>query len=285
MADQKELTKWILTHRNTLDLKVNECTWIRSTLPGWFDLEVSILVQGRRYVGRGSSDDADTALCKSFCEAIERSVCDINGISSTGVAGHFCRRHAQQNAKLEFIERAAFSACVQGGFIGIPADGFEDLRERYAFSGIRLRLFRLTPLRAVPVFLCLGDGLRASRTFGGVLGLGSSEDERTAALKALIECLRGLEAQLEKPLQPLSLEEFSRIDCPSGLERQRLLRHADYFLSHVDSLKVGLPDTHYEFKGKFEELFSNELVGDPIPLAFFRFLGDQNPAIEPAFVG
>src|SRR5665213_2139762 len=109
MANQETLTKWLLSHQHELDLRVSDCSWIRNVFPGWHDLDVSVTIAGKRFNGRGSSHDGDTALCKAFCESVERFVCSSYGISSHGVAGHVLAEEAKANARLEYIERRSLA--------------------------------------------------------------------------------------------------------------------------------------------------------------------------------
>lgn len=229
MADQRRLTNWILAHRDTLDLQVTELTWIKSYFPSWSDLEVTITVDGQNYSGRGADKSEDVALGKAACEAIERYLCSIHGISSIGVAGHIDDTRAMEGARLELTERSLLRFHFENEMSMLPVFLEEvgiDLGPNPVNA--RIHVFRSIAYRGLSVVMCLADGLTTGSEFGGILGLGCDVDPDRATVKARIECLRNLTAYAIEPIPSITEANFRDIKDPSSGDRRRLLLDQTY---------------------------------------------------------
>ena len=285
MANQTELTDWLLAKQSELDLRVTECTWIGNVFPGWHDLDLSITIAGRRFNGRGSSINGDTALCKAFCEAVERFVCSSYGIRSHGVAGHFIPEEAKKNARLEYIERRSMAHQVESHAKLSQLPVSELIDKHYRELGIEVDLFAVNTVSGVSVVLCIANGLKCKIQFGGILGLGAHTESKYATEKATIECLRNLEAHIQKPMAPLTTTDFAKIANPSGAERQALLSDVSYFrnlMAMFNQDQHTIPDIA---AGAFEELEMRDPALKNCPLRFFRFQDGHNHSLELEFVG
>ncbi len=285
MANQKALTDWILRNQNQLDLRIRECTWIRKVFPGWYDIDLSINVGGVTFWGRGSAPDPDVALSKAFCEAVERNICASQGISSTGVAGHIIQMEAQENARLELYERKFLADAVERGEIGPLVGDHQALRARYSNLGIEVDLYEVAALDSSWVFLCLAKGERFRIPFGGILGLGSSRNRDHAAQKALIECLRNLEAHLETPTQSITKAAFEALDNKTGLDRQALLKDISYFSDFSKRMQSVSKVEGTELSYRFEPLQITDSILASCPLHFFRCYEQEVSFKQPEFVG
>lgn len=278
MARQETLTAWILRNDERLDLRVQELSWIKSAFPGWHDLQVSISAFGERFTGRGSDPIADTALGKAVCEAVERATCFCQGISSLGVAGHLSLELAEENARLEYIERFCFSRQIEGGFTLAPLPPPATIWERYAQHGGKIGLFRVASPDETPVVLCLASG---GTSFGGIVGLGAAPDLESAKPKAVMECLRSLEFYLHTKPASLSHADFQKLENPEAKDRQALLRDGDYFRK----LLARLTQSPSDFKipeGRFDQLaLDSVFVG--CPLVFTRY-STSTPLVQPEFL-
>lgn len=281
MARQEEVTAWILRNDERFDLRVQELSWIKPIFPGWYDIQVSISIFGERFFGRGSDQDVNTALGKAVCEAVERATCFKHGISSVGVAGHVDLDLAKENARLEYIERFCFSRQIEKGFALEPFSAGENMSQRYASLGIEVGFFLLASPVETAVVLCLANGKRAVPSFGGVLGLGAAVDLHAARQKALMEALRSLEFYLHTKPPALSREAFQKIERPSSLDRQALLRDRDYFSGLLASLQEPTTNLHIP-EGQFEELKLDKAFGD-CPLVFARYF-TPTPFRQPEFL-
>lgn len=284
MADQKTLTNWILANQAELDLRVKECVWIREVFPGWNDLEVAISIEGERFHGRGCDENADVALSKAFCEAVERSLCHTSGISSLGVAGHTNPQVAKENSRLEYIERRAlFEHFTKGWKLpGLILD--PKVRNRYDSRRIKIGLYNLNT-DPVNVALVIASGLESSTPFGGILGLGAHQDGAVAARKAVLECLQGVEAFLNHPSPSLSHEEFLALESPTALDRQSLFRDRTYFMHTMATLSGEPSAVDWNTEGAFEALKAEAPVQLSCPLKFFRFVPVDKTDIALEFVG
>lgn len=273
-----------MTNRTELDVRVKNCTWIRQVFPDWYDLDVSIKVAGKVFFGRGSDRNADTALSKAFCEAVERSVCHTHGISSLGVAGHITANDAKKNAKLEYIERRAIFHHFSKGLRPEEIPVNFEIQNRYREHGINLNLFRLESKEAAVIF-CIANGLECPTPFGGILGLGADMDNESAAKKTIIECLRNLEAFIAAPSKSMSYENFKAIPRPDGRERQALLQDRDYFRTLMNSLNLDNRTSDQPVVGKYQSLEILEPNLSSCPLHFFRFAPIDGQPIQLDFVG
>lgn len=269
MARQEKLTAWILQNATRFDLRVQELSWIKAVFPGWNDLQVSISVFGEKFVGRGSHPDANTALGKAVCEAVERATCFRHGISSLGVAGHITEELAQENARLEYVERFCFANQISHGIALDPLLINPVIGMRYARLGVELVPYRLFSPPGVSVVLCIAIGKNAESVFGGILGLGAATSLETAQEKALLECLRSLEFYLHTKSPAIRHEDFLKIEHPTSQDRQALLRDTAYFENLMASLKrtgseISVPS------GTFHQLRLDHAFGD-CPLVFVRY--------------
>lgn len=285
MANQKTLTDWILRNQNPLDLRIRECTWIRKVFPGWYDIDLSIKVSGETFFGRGSAPDPDIALSKAFCEAVERSVCASLRISSTGVAGHIVQVKAQESARLELYERKFLADAFEKEEIGLSVADYQSLRTRYSSLGIKVDLYEVASLSSVRVFMCLANGENFRIPFGGILGLGSSDNRDHAIQKALIECFRNLEAHIETPTCSMAKHEFEALDQKTGLDRQALLKNVSYFSDLSKKMKTSTNIERLEPICKFEPLKITDDLLASCPLHFFRCYEEQVSFKQPEFVG
>ncbi len=284
MVNQKTLTNWILDNRAALDIHVKECLWIRTVFPGWYDLDVTLSVSDQKFSGRGSDRNADIALAKAFCEAVERSVCFSHGISSLGVAGHFLADQAMANARLEYVERKTIFEHVSHKLSLNSLSVNSHILNKYAQHGVRVELFKLFSL-GTNVILCVANGLECTTTFGGILGLGASLEVEAAKQKALLECLRNVEAFLLAPSKSLSYEEFRSIPTPNGFDRQALFKDKKYFTDLMDSLTHAEQAPGLSCIGGFEQLNIRDDILSTCPLQFFRFIPSDPENIQLDFVG
>lgn len=241
MANQRKLTDWILKNQDELDLQVTELTWIKDFYPGWCDLEVTLSINDIRVTGRGADLNDEIALGKATCEAIERYVCQSYGISSAGVAGHFDKAIAAQNAEQEFVERALLSFHISSGIPlkTVSSDEIIICDENGAKTKATFNLFQMTPYRDLTAFLCLVEGVSTGAGFGGILGLGCNRHPGKAEQKARLECLRNVTAQQDQRFKPLSRNEFRQIQSPTPEDRQRLLFDSSYCTQLLSDLKNG----------------------------------------------
>jgi len=198
MADTSRLTDWVLSKSADLGLRVTALQWVNTWLPGFYDYRVRIAVQGKDFIGRGLDADEKTAFDKASAEAIERAMCwtlkapaamaafpdeegakrrayyELVGIDRA-VCHHFCR--------LPF-RPASFAALGKS----VPVS---TIKKMAAASQLEIRLFELRPVTDARVFSAIawsGDPRHPVKGF--VAGFGTGSYQETAALGAILECLR-----------------------------------------------------------------------------------------------
>ncbi|MBX3034577.1 MAG: YcaO-like family protein [Bdellovibrionaceae bacterium] len=282
MASQKTLTAWILQNDVRLDLQVQTLSWINPIFPQWYDLKVSISALGERFTGHGADPNADTALGKAVCEAVERATCFSYGISSLGVAGHFDPQLAEANARLEYVERLCFSRQISEGFVLKEIPGIDFFPGHHGYHGVDLRFYGLASPSDTSVVLCLATGLLAQPSFGGIMGLGASTELESARRKAFVECLRSLAFYFQAKPKSLSYENFQAIEAPHSLDRQALFRDTDYFRQILNHLSKAAPSALQIPKGKFESLSLDSVFGR-CPLVFYRY-STPTSFVQPEFL-
>jgi ribosomal protein S12 methylthiotransferase accessory factor YcaO len=294
MANQGELTRWIVTHGDQLDLRCTQFSWIGRRFPRWFDIGARISVQGRPFVGRGADLDGDTALAKAFCEAVERAVCFDYGIKTTGVAGHIEFAPAAENATNELFERLSLYLhfrekrpleLLESSPLAIPiqSDGAASLN----LTEHKFRMFSPDGHSCVCVLI---EGLSCAIPIGGLLGLGCHREEAIAYRKARIEALANAEALGVKNRKGLSKKEFGLLPNPSSADRQALLLHPGYLktlledlfrISEISPLNKSFPALRLEIEPL--PIRAPELAGCPLFFARARASGYNDIDLE--FVG
>ena len=233
------MSVWLLNNADRINLRVTEMTWVRDwNLKDLCDLQATINVGGTTFVGRGTALGEDLALIKAGAEAIERAYCAGLGIHTVGVAVHTDAKAAQVNAESELNEREAFFCHFYTKTPFIPVRDFraDEVMQAYKNAidkinsrGIDIRFFQARASGS-PVYLCVASGLGSQPKCGGIIGLGSKQDEKQAIESALFECLRNVAAVLINDVSGiLSVKEFQRISKPTSLDRQRLALNPEYW--------------------------------------------------------
>lgn len=232
MVCDKKMKQWIQDNAGKLSLVAQELTWIENWLPGYHDFSVKIEVEGRQFVGRGISDDEDTAIVKATVEAIERSAALALGLPSTsGFACHVTSHDAAQHARMELVERdtffchyftrSPFSKIDASKLLPLPFIG--TVIARLEAQGVQLRFAKMNGPRHASQVVCGAFGENAKKPFGVVVGLGCKIDFEAAAFHAMTECLLNVVTILEDTnVAALNLIDFSSIENPRAHDHLRL---------------------------------------------------------------
>lgn len=256
MADSKKLADWLLENAERLDLRAKRFQWVEEwKLAGYCDLEVSIVVNGKTFIGRGTALGEDLAFVKAGAEAIERAYCAGHNIPSLGVAVHDAELLARENARSELIERDGFFChfYTKTPFFNSSLHSAE-LKKNYSFKYALAKLedqkieLRLHQARTSgqPVFICTASGKSSKPAFGGIIGLGSNESNYESIRSSFLECMRNVAAIVSSErIDSCTEREFQTIRSPSAADRQRLSRNVEYW-STFDFLfprDVGSPES------------------------------------------
>ncbi len=236
MAHSTRLADWLLGHAERLNLRVTEYSWPREwNLDDLFDIQVTVDLAGKTFLGRGTAHDETLAFTKAGAEALERAYCAYYGIHSTGVAAHDTESLAAANAQSELFEREAFFCHFHSKTPFIPMTE-NNLAARYpgAFEQLKKIGISLQFLTALvkdrEVVVCVASGLNAKPAWGGTVGLASSARLENATERAFFECLRNIAAVIHLGVKPtLSLDQFLSIKAPSTLDRQALALNVDFW--------------------------------------------------------
>ena len=214
------LNEWLLKRYRELSLKVTQVDGTQEWLPGCCDLQVSIALGGRQYIGRGVAEDSDLALTKAGAEALERAFCFEHNISTCGVAVHTEEQSAKINARNELVERDRFFChyLTATPFEEVKSDEHGDLFKKLKEYGVVMNVLGMTPLNDILSFVCLSQGEKT----GLILGLGSFCEKAVAVKKAVAECLINTLATLHGVVKPLGFDEFEQLPVCQPEDHRRL---------------------------------------------------------------
>lgn len=294
MAHIERLGPWALTHAKALNLQVLRLEWVRDYFPGYTDLQVKIEIDSKIFEGRGSDLNKDIAFAKGLTEAIERYVCFSNGVTSLGVAGHYDFENAKENAYFEFIERSFLNfhyknkapmKKISSKALNINVSGHDNT---FPF---KMYHFQMSVGGGLFAVFSLAEGLSCSPQFGGIMGASVSSDLASAITKASIECMRNVAALGLYRIEPLSHQDFQRINSPSSEDSRRLLFSPEYCRNLLNIFSSDFNSEIEPLDFKFDQMIFKELsYSHPLlkdcPLKFVQCLdssGSRAPDIE--FVG
>ncbi len=242
MADSERLKAWLLDHSGNLNLRLTQFDWFHDWgLKNFYDLQISVEIGGRTFIGRGTATSENGAVIKAGAEALERAYSGGNQIHSTGVAAHTLDEMAKANARLELNERAAFFGhfFTETPFARRHESHWSHLKIQYPGAFEKLNSFKTeigfystTNKNGIPTFVCIATGLAAKSSWGGVIGLSAKNETDQAIQSAFFECLRGVAAlHILGENKTLTEYEFLRIKNPTSSDRQKLARNIDYWKS------------------------------------------------------
>ena len=207
--ENKKLNAWLLNNHKQLALKATQFHWTQDWMPDYCDLEVSIVLNGKQYVGRGMDKNSDFAFTKAGAEALERAFCFEGNVATCGVAVHTDEKLAKENAQNELIERDRFFChyLTKTPFKKIDFDNYCGVQDKLKKYDVVMKIFEMNPLNNITSFVCLCEGERV----GLVVGLGSSCKRVVAIEKAVTECLSNTVATLYGKSFSLSFKKFNSI--------------------------------------------------------------------------
>lgn len=187
------------------------------------------------YFGLGVDSDTKMAIIKAASEAIERYILrSLKITNSNGCATHLTSQMAVENATQELLERDAFLChfYTQRSLKEINTKDFlssNDMDELRSL-GLTYRLFEAKS-NGLNVSLSLYTGETFSKfRFGGIIGMGISDDPHHAHFKSLIEASRFIDSLLKDDIyRPLSLFEFNHLKKITVNEHACLGMDSEYF--------------------------------------------------------
>lgn len=271
MEIENSLIDWIESKRGDLKLEATPLGWINEWIPGGSDINLKIEVEGKEFVGRGTSGSQQLSFVKAFAEAYERVVAYSNNLrSSNGVAAHTEIEKAQLSAMREMIERDRY---FNHHYLELPSkvipndhselQGAQTLFSKIESLNLNIEYRELEPfLQFRTVFVRL-TGHNYKISFGSYIGLCSHLDFGSAVRHATYEAVRKAAFFIYNEGAPtMSLEEFLSTEVPHINDHGLLGRDLNYSQS-----------LNYPVTDEFTERFTEEF-----PLESFEFfqLNPQN---------
>lgn len=230
MANEKKLIHWWLENQKKYQGKIKRYLWSQRFGFEFFDYRVMMTVDGVEVRGRGGDFNEELALVKGIAECLERIVCRREGMRSNGVAAHFDLSCAQQNARLEYLERDLFFChyLTHQGFYHLKENDlnahYQKIIAYYRQKKIKIEFYALGESRWNKIVACCAEGENYNYPFGLILGMGSSYSAQEAQEKSFLECIRNVMAIEEGNLD---------IDyTPGDFENEKVsvMKHIDYAL-------------------------------------------------------
>lgn len=284
MASKEKLAKWLFDNRKQLQLKALLGEWVKDWLPGFEDIRVQIQLGGKAYEGRGIAADQDKAFLIAGAEAIERAYCDNLGINSNGVALHTHEEDAKLNAKLELLERDGFLChfLTRTPFASLDTPSgtdidFERIKDRLQKHGVEIVLKRAA-ISYPKIVLCIARKTVGENPFNCILGLGSHDDLKVSATKAITECLSNAVWMLESSdTQSIDTETFKSKRNHTSIDHQMLYlgKNDDLSLDWIFETENKSHVAELDCKIDFTTLKSDISILENAPITVVRASSDN----------
>lgn len=208
MDDAKKLIHWAINLPDQYKPKITSFDWPKRIGYDLFDYSFNFEHKNIEYHGRGSSEKIETAFVKAIIECIERTAIDKNRLkSSNGVAAHFDKAQAKENAICELIERDIFLCNYLSPSSGVTEIDSTDLSEQqtrtiksFCQKHVAIRLYELGTVLNRTVVLALANGFNCSSPFGCIIGLGSNRSKQQALNTAISEATRNIATNLDSDI-------------------------------------------------------------------------------------
>lgn len=212
MANNPQITDWILYNAKSLKLDVTRLTLTTEWLPGYFDYHSEIQIDEVVYSGRGIDRDEELAFIKSVAEALERAACrSLN--EPWGTSAHVSLREAKRHS---YYERVTLDRALCHHFCRQPLHSESlaivssridcyTLIQHLKKHNLALEIFQMRPVIDAKSVMAIAYPLEANK-FGFISGFGTSPSLAEASMQAIKECLRDVLAVFvahEKPAKQL----------------------------------------------------------------------------------
>ena len=285
MDAHKRLNSWLLSRYRELSLKVTQLHWVDEWMPGISDLQVSIVLDGRQYVGRGVAESSDLAFTKAGAEALERAFCFEHNISTCGVAVHTEEGAARENARNELVERDRFFChyLTRTPFEKFDLDEYGVVREKLKEHDITMKIFEMITLNGIVSFVCFTQGEKT----GLLVGLGAGQDVDIAIGKAVRECLINTLASLHGKITPLGFGEFDNLKVCQSEDHRRLYQGEKALIEKntwmlSGGLGISEPEFVEEGSFRYERLYGRNELLQEAPIIVVKC---ENDWLQKSFYG
>ena len=189
---------WAIANASKLNLEATKVTWVDEWLPGYFDYQVKIIIDGQVYLGRGIDSNEDIAFAKSVAEGLERAAAsalkdpwataaypDFHGARERAyfellgidrvLCHHYCRRRSR------VLEQEVVGT-------SFPARRFFEMLRK---NRLEITLLELTPSSDAKVAGAFVSSIDPESPIKGfVKGYGVEKTLEEAVSHAVIECMR-----------------------------------------------------------------------------------------------
>jgi len=246
MVDQKDLTDWILNHREALKLEITETLWPEKYEIDLCDTRAQIKIEDKTYFGSGSDNIKDLAILKSFSEAVERFYLLKSKLkTSNGISCHINYDLAFQTSKNELLERDLFLChfLTKTPFLPVsPPPEFSAkfltsrLKSQFELEKIEIDFFTSNrKMKNVEFLVRAINGLNCIKPFGLIIGSAAKTEFNfqyglhELFEKSFIEAMRQFDFHYNmNPIQTLSINEFSKLKVQTFNDHAKLGLSTDY---------------------------------------------------------
>ncbi|USN48522.1 MAG: YcaO-like family protein [Pseudobdellovibrionaceae bacterium] len=275
--------KWVLSHADDLNLKVQEATWTKDWVPGYYSLHSNIKIGSQNILGHGLAKSQDLAFVKSAAEAIERAYCIENGIHTNGVAAFTDIEGAKTHAANELKERDAFLCHYLTNFPFVrklEIHSFDLAIEKLKENNIKITALQMkTPPNENGV-VCLATPINNNHNFSSIIGLGYSDNLQCSLDKAFLECLESTVAYIYEGKN----ENIETNTLTTPLDHKKLFLTPKYKNDILELIENVNPDKTpiSEFDTQFNEMKSDNPLFQDLPLVVMRSISNES---QPMFYG
>lgn len=162
-----------------------------------YEFGVEICLLGKKYYGRGFSENKDMAIVIATMEAVERFVSYTNGLANTnGVAIHFDYEVAKKNSSDELCERHIFLYQFENkiSFNKVDYNVKKYLGSKilnfFINNGIEIQIYcSKLSIDSKYVYLSVINGENSKFKFGNIVGLSFGQFEDSVVQKSINESL------------------------------------------------------------------------------------------------
>lgn len=287
MENIKKLTQYFLSKSKEFNLEVTKLSWPEIYLPGYFDYQAKISLNNQIFIGRGTAENEEKAFIKSCVEALERFVFYSSG-SSWAIAGHGKPESAEQNsyAELTGIDKVLchhFTKTQTKPFLwetmssDFPA---KQLSKMLNLGKILLKTYELTPNQDLKIIIAVAHQPFPKNIKGFIAGFGAHSSIESAAVHAIIECIRNVVVIFKEKISPPDKEFIRSPENPRWhfwkAQGEAALTHFKTYLEPNGTESIRLKPEPISIKDvSFTELDGIKRIFPDIPLVFMQANSDK----------
>lgn len=276
------LVDWALENATKLNLAATRVSWVDEWLPGHFDYQVSITVDGVAHVGRGIDQSEETAFAKSLSEALERAA--VSGLNNPwATAAYPDLSGAEERAYYELLgidrvichhycHRPARRLSSSSAGSSFPGAALTRMLRRHKLELVLLEFTPALDARITGAFVFSTVADKAIKGF--IKGYGVAKTVGDAVANAIVECMRNVTAVFLGGAKPEPQELLCRPTNPrwhfwQAQSAESLAYFRRHFLARSTEQTLE-PESISKKDASFLGIYHMENYFHDIPLSFVQ---------------